>query len=693
MALSILVFAWGRCVNMSELDNKTQQNATVDLHKTYGDFEYVQLDSSLHDTKFQTKPTTFLKDALKRFSKNRSSVTAAIILAVIILMAIIVPLADRNDIVHPNTTSDNLPPKWWDGTSGFLDGTGMIKDATIDPETGLPAADVNDPTKFTYLPRAVVGGKDGIKITETKANGWNDVIRLYGRNGDLSFTGTSMKEAGRLASPSFTFSVADEYTLSFTFDKENTTKPAANNPQYKLALFADYTSDGQDNYTASIPLTEWHNDGEDLDASDIVSFVKNDSSYSAAGSPATFNAAFGLLLNSQETSNYPIVFIKSVSATTTGSADLSGVNFTDGTEMFGRKNAYKSLSNGSIDCYGSTILKGAFRYDYYDAAFGEDTFTYDKAQIQKFISMGYMTFNFLPDSTPSGNYTVNPADFALTELGETYCPVRAIETEIVSVPFKGTPSVNLVCKRSLYRDDYYKKLIPSCKMPHYLFGTNANGFDFFKVTFSGLLTSLELGLLSAVINVIIGLIWGSISGYFGGWTDILMERFTEILGGMPWIVLMTLIILLMGSNFWTFLLALVLTGWMGVAGTTREQFYRFKNREYVLASRTLGASDARLIFRHILPNGIGTIVTGTAFMIPSVIFSEATISYLLPGTLAFSGSQSFGLTLSQAQDSIIQYPYLIVSASIIMMLIMISFNLFGNGLRDAFNPSLKGSNE
>ena len=131
---------------------------------------------------------------------------------------------------------------------------------------------------------------------------------------------------------------------------------------------------------------------------------------------------------------------------------------------------------------------------------------------------------------------------------------------------------------------------------------------------------------------------------------------------------------------------------MGIAGTTRSQFYRFKGREYVLASRTLGASDARLIFKHILPNGIGTIVTGAVLMIPGVIFTEANVAYLLPGVLQYEGGiVSFGLTLSDAQSYLNHYPYLIVSASIVMVLIMIAFNLFGNGLRDALNPSLKGA--
>jgi ABC-type dipeptide/oligopeptide/nickel transport system permease subunit len=113
--------------------------------------------------------------------------------------------------------------------------------------------------------------------------------------------------------------------------------------------------------------------------------------------------------------------------------------------------------------------------------------------------------------------------------------------------------------------------------------------------------------------------------------------------------MMTLIILLMGSNFLDLLIGPLFNGLDGRGRLTRSQFYRYKGREYVLASRTLGASDARLIFKHILPNGIGTIVTSTAFMIPGVIFSEATISYLLPGALSFKGGTSFGVTLARAQ--------------------------------------------
>ena len=167
-----------------------------------------------------------------------------------------------------------------------------------------------------------------------------------------------------------------------------------------------------------------------------------------------------------------------------------------------------------------------------------------------------------------------------------------------------------------------------------------------------------------------------------------MERFCDILGGIPFMVMITLIILNFGSSFWTFAMGLCLTGWMGTAARTRTQFYRFKGREYILASRTLGSSDMRLIFKHILPNAMGTIITSAVLMIPSVIFSEASVAYL---GIGLAEMDSLGVILSDNQKFIETNPTLIVFPSVIMALIMISFNLFGNGLRDAFNPSLKGA--
>jgi oligopeptide transport system permease protein len=131
-----------------------------------------------------------------------------------------------------------------------------------------------------------------------------------------------------------------------------------------------------------------------------------------------------------------------------------------------------------------------------------------------------------------------------------------------------------------------------------------------------------------------------------------------------------------------------LTGWIGTSATTRSQFYRYRGREYVLASKTLGAKTPTLIFRHILPNAVGTIVTRSVLMIPSTIFSEATISYL---GLGLTNLDSLGVILSKNQAFLSTYPNELVFPAIIISLLMICFNLFGNGLRDAFNPSLKGT--
>jgi ABC-type dipeptide/oligopeptide/nickel transport system permease subunit len=494
-----------------------------------------------------------------------------------------------------------------------------------------------------------------------------------------------------LLSPSFVYSVANDISINVVFD-EKTKDASSYSPNYDVQLLADF--DNSSAYASSIELQGYSTNYDPLTLSAIQNTVKTSAAYIAAGKPSAFNAC--LLFNVKAETNQPSLYIKTISvkAPEDDTTDYSMVAFSDATKMLSGTNPYTIHGSATLNVYGSKVILGDFRYDYYEAAFGKDDYVFDSGMIDDFYKKGYLTTNYpwgahttSGDFEPDANFLKN----FLTDAGKQYCPLQEITTERITA-FRGEiTGRSLVGKRSLYRYDYYKGLINKCEYPQYFFGTNSNGQDFFKIVFSGLSTSLLLGLLTAVINFSVGLIWGSISGYFGGWTDIIMERFTEILGGMPWIVMFTLIVLLLGSNFQTFLLALCLTGWMGMAGETREQFYRFKGREYVLASRTLGASDWRLIFRHILPNGIGTIITSAAFMIPGVIFSEASISYLLPSTLAFSGSKSFGVTLSQAQADIHQYPYLIVSASIIMVLLMISFNLFANGLRDAFNPSLKGS--
>jgi oligopeptide transport system permease protein len=135
------------------------------------------------------------------------------------------------------------------------------------------------------------------------------------------------------------------------------------------------------------------------------------------------------------------------------------------------------------------------------------------------------------------------------------------------------------------------------------------------------------------------------------------------------------------------------TGWIGTSSRVRTQFYRFKNQEYVLAARTLGAKDFRIMFKHIFPNAIGTIITTSSLAIPSAILTESSLSYL--GILNFNSKNttSLGTMLSNGQPILSTDPHVILFPAIVLSLMMISFNLFGNGLRDAFNPSLRGTEE
>ena len=130
-----------------------------------------------------------------------------------------------------------------------------------------------------------------------------------------------------------------------------------------------------------------------------------------------------------------------------------------------------------------------------------------------------------------------------------------------------------------------------------------------------------------------------------------------------------------------------------MSGTVRMQFYRFKNQEYVLASRTLGAKDLRIMFKHIFPNALGTIITSCVLVIPGMIFSETSLSYLGIINLNSGSMTSVGTLLANAQPYLVSYPHMIFFPAVFISLLMLSFNLFGNGLRDAFNPSLRGTED
>ena len=231
----------------------------------------------------------------------------------------------------------------------------------------------------------------------------------------------------------------------------------------------------------------------------------------------------------------------------------------------------------------------------------------------------------------------------------------------------------------------------------FLFGSNVYGQDIFTCLAVGARFSLLLAIAVATINFILGVIYGSVEGYYGGWVDMFMERISDILADVPFMVVATLFQLHLAAKVGvvpSLLFAFILTGWVGTAARVRTQFYRFKGQEYVLAARTLGASDRRLIFKHIFPNSLGTIITGAVMTIPGVIFSESMLSYLHIINLDTSSTlTSIGTMLSNGKDYLSTYPHILFFPAAFIAILEICFNLFGNGLRDAFNPSLRGAED
>ena len=235
--------------------------------------------------------------------------------------------------------------------------------------------------------------------------------------------------------------------------------------------------------------------------------------------------------------------------------------------------------------------------------------------------------------------------------------------------------------------DYYKY----CGVPegeYHWFGTDYLGRDVLTRLFRGTRISLLIALLSVVTNLIIGIIYGSVAGYYGGRIDMILTHFAEVLDGLPYIVVTILFMMLFGAGIVSIVLALTVTGWIGTARLTRAQFYRFKGREYVLSARTMGVPDRRLIFRHILPNAVGPLITRAMIAVPGAIFSESFLAYIGLGIMP--PEPSIGILLSSGQSVLLQYPYLTLFPAVLISVLMVAFNMLSNGLRDAMDPSHRG---
>ncbi|HWO75417.1 MAG TPA: oligopeptide ABC transporter permease [Bacillus sp. (in: firmicutes)] len=222
---------------------------------------------------------------------------------------------------------------------------------------------------------------------------------------------------------------------------------------------------------------------------------------------------------------------------------------------------------------------------------------------------------------------------------------------------------------------------------NYWFGTDQFGRDIWTRVWEGTKISLYIAFLAAALDLIIGVIYGGISGYFGGRIDNILQRIIEILVGIPNLILIILFILIFEPGIISITLAMVITGWVNMARVVRGQILQLKGQEFVLASRTLGANPFRLITKHLLPNTLGSIIVTLMFTIPTAIFFEAFLSFIglgLQPPLA-----SLGIMIDDGYKSMMLFPYKMIFPAVVISLIMICFNVLADGLRDALDPKMR----
>ncbi|MEB7383608.1 ABC transporter permease [Staphylococcus xylosus] len=222
---------------------------------------------------------------------------------------------------------------------------------------------------------------------------------------------------------------------------------------------------------------------------------------------------------------------------------------------------------------------------------------------------------------------------------------------------------------------------------NFWFGTDQLGRDLWSRTWQGAQVSLFIGVVAALLDIFIGVIYGAISGFFGGRIDNVMQRIIEVVASIPTLIVVILFVLIFEPSIWTIILAMAITGWIGMSRVVRGEFLKLKNQEFVLASKTLGASKFKLIFKHILPNTLGVIVVTSMFTVPNAIFFEAFLSFIGIGVPA--PRTSLGSLVNEGRAMLLIHPHELFIPALVLSLLILFFYLFSDGLRDAFDPKMR----
>lgn len=219
------------------------------------------------------------------------------------------------------------------------------------------------------------------------------------------------------------------------------------------------------------------------------------------------------------------------------------------------------------------------------------------------------------------------------------------------------------------------------------FGTDELGRDMFERVWFGARISLFIGVMAATVDLIIGVLWGGIAGYFGRKTDEVMMRIADILWAIPYLLMVILFTVVFGQNLFNMILAMSVIGWINMSRIVRGQILQLKSQEYVMAARSLGAGTGRILFKHLIPNTMGPIIVTMTLTIPTAIFTEAFLSYL--GLGVKPPMASWGTMANDGLSAMSYFPWRLFFPAFFICLTMFAFNVIGDGLRDAFDPRMR----
>lgn len=221
------------------------------------------------------------------------------------------------------------------------------------------------------------------------------------------------------------------------------------------------------------------------------------------------------------------------------------------------------------------------------------------------------------------------------------------------------------------------------------FGADALGRDLFVRLWKGARVSLSIGFAAAFLNAVIGTLIGGISGYCGGKVDMFIMRLVDVLYGIPNLIVTILIMVIIGRGVTSLILAMIIVGWIGSCRFVRGEVLRLKGQEFVLAAKVLGVSDFNIILKYLIPNIMGLIITNLTMAIPSAIFAEAFLSFI--GLGMAPPNSSWGILAKEGIKLLRVSPQQLIIPSFFICTTMLALNLLGDGLRDAFDPKLRGS--